>query len=402
MDDMQQSKLFRAFSQADGSTTRKYGGTGLGLSISKQLVELMNGKIWVESQLAKGSFFIFELELEEAKNEIVVREKKKIGIKEIQVLTGSNILLVEDNITNQEIVVGLLEESGINIDIASNGGEALYMYQSNPDKYELILMDLQMPILNGFEASKSIRIISKDVPIIALTANTMKEDIEKTKSVGMNEHLTKPIEIEKLYRTLLQYISKKVDNKANKAKISETISIPKFINIDSKIGLSYMGKNKKLYLKILNDFYTNNKDLKLENLDKKEVERIAHTIKGLSANIGANSLANIAKDIEETQDKELFDKFYIELNKVLNELKEIKVKDDTSSKEEINQELRDELFQNLKHFSSKRRAKQCNEIIENLNTYKLSMIDEKLIMQIQELLDIRKYKQIMELIIDEK
>ena len=400
IDDMQQSKLFQSFSQADGSTTRKYGGTGLGLSISKQLVELMNGKIWVESQLGKGSFFIFELELEEAKNEIVVCEKKKIGIEDIQVLTGSNILLVEDNITNQEIVVGLLEGSGINIDIASNGAKALDMYRSNPDKYEFILMDLQMPIMNGFEATKIIRDTEsgKNIPIIALTANAMEEDIEKTKSVGMNEQLTKPIEIDKLYETLLKYISKKVNHKAMEVKTSEDISIPSFINIDTKIGLSHMGEDKKLYLKILNAFYTNNKGLKLENLDEKELERTAHTINGLSASIGAGRLSDISKRIEKSLDKQLFSEFYEEFNKVLDELKSLEQNEPQQILLDLDDTKRDELFNSLKEYAKKRRARQCNDIISELNTYTLSNVDGKRIGQIEELLSRRDYKKILEIL----
>ncbi len=399
MDDEQQSKLFQPFSQVDGSTTRKYGGTGLGLSISKQLVELMNGKLWVESQLGKGSFFIFEVELEEAKNEIVVCDKKKINIEDIQVLRGSNILLAEDNITNQEIVVGLLEESGIDIDIANNGAEALDIYQSNPDKYELILMDLQMPILNGFEASKLIRVINKDIPIIALTANAMKEDIEKTKSVGMNEHLTKPIEVEKLYETLLKYISKKVNYKANEDKTSETISIPKFINIDSKIGLSHMGENKKLYLKILNDFYKNNKDLKLENLDKRELERAVHTINGLSASIGARRLSDISKKIEESLDKELFSEFYEELNKVFNELKKLKqTSEKVNSKLELSLRKREELFDRLKEVVSTKRVRKIESVVNDIEMYKLDFQDEKLFTKIKNLIQKRNFKELNKLL----
>ncbi|MEA3315706.1 MAG: ATP-binding protein, partial [Campylobacterota bacterium] len=202
------SNLFQPFSQADSSTNRKYGGTGLGLLISKQLVELMDGKIYVQSQINKGSKFIFEINLPKAKSQIKVFATPKLKIEDINILKGSNILLVEDNKINQEIIVGLLENSGINIDIASNGSKAVELYQQNSNKYELIFMDIQMPIMDGYQATNLIRKENKDIPIIALTANAMKEDIEKTKSVGMNEHLNKPIDVNNLYSTLLKYISK--------------------------------------------------------------------------------------------------------------------------------------------------------------------------------------------------
>jgi len=203
-----QEKLFKSFSQADGSTTRKYGGTGLGLVISKQLVELMGGKIWIESKKDIGSSFIFEVNLEQGSNTDKQVVQTTVNIQdEICSLKGSNILLAEDSRTNQQLILGLLEDSGINIDIANNGQEAVELFKNK--NYELIIMDLQMPVMGGLEAVKMIRMIDKNIPIIALTANAMVEDVEKTKQAGMQAHLNKPIEIEKFYATLLRYISKK-------------------------------------------------------------------------------------------------------------------------------------------------------------------------------------------------
>ncbi len=207
----QESKLFKSFSQADDSITRKYGGTGLGLSISKQLVELMDGKIWVESEIGKGSKFIFELKLSKSN----IKKLKKSSVKSLEKLKNdinatkhSNILLVEDNKTNQAVIIGLLEDLNIDIDIANNGQEAIELYQINSNKYKLIFMDIQMPIIDGISATKIIREIDKNIPIVALTANVMKDDIENIKFAGMNEYLSKPIEVEKLYKTLLKYLSK--------------------------------------------------------------------------------------------------------------------------------------------------------------------------------------------------
>lgn len=207
----QESKLFKSFSQADDSITRKYGGTGLGLSISKQLVELMDGKIWVESEIDKGSKFIFELKLSKGN----IKKLKNFPIKSLEKLKNdinatkhSNILLVEDNKTNQAVIIGVLEDLNIDIDIANNGQEAIELYQINPNKYKLIFMDIQMPIIDGISATKIIREIDKNIPIVALTANVMKDDIENIKLAGMNEYLSKPIEVERLYETLLKYLSK--------------------------------------------------------------------------------------------------------------------------------------------------------------------------------------------------
>jgi CheY-like chemotaxis protein len=207
-------KLFQPFSQADGSTTRNFGGTGLGLVISKQLVELMNGKIWVKSQYGVGSSFIFEVELEE-----LTEGKKSTSINKhtnnkpinlnayANLLKNYKILLVDDNELNQEILLGLLENSHANLDIASNGQEAVELFSAN--KYSLILMDIQMPIMDGYEATRLIRMKDKNIPIIALTANAMKEDIEKTKKADMQAHINKPIDMTELYETLLTYLPKK-------------------------------------------------------------------------------------------------------------------------------------------------------------------------------------------------
>ncbi|MCF6309544.1 MAG: ATP-binding protein [Sulfurimonas sp.] len=210
----QQSILFQAFVQADGSTTREHEGTGLGLSICKQLIELMDGNIWIESETNKGSSFIFEISLPKRNKINLKNSPVKLNAhdleKEIISLKGSNILLVEDNATNRLIVESLLEKSAINIDTAHNGEIAVKMYKQNRYKYELILMDIQMPIMDGYEATKEIRKMDKNIPIVAITANALTEDIKKAKSVGMNEHISKPIDVIKLYEILLQYLSKKI------------------------------------------------------------------------------------------------------------------------------------------------------------------------------------------------
>lgn len=204
LNENEQKKLFKLFSQADNSTTRKYGGTGLGLAISKELVELMGGTIWVESQEGLGSSFIFEIKLKE-----IDPPKPKDEIKKIEhdkeFIKAKKILIVEDNTTNQLVLLGLLEDYVEEIDVAKNGKEAVEMFEKG--KYELIFMDLQMPVMDGYEATKIIREIDKEIPIIALTANAMQEEIQKTKSLGMNTHLTKPIDLEKFFHTLDKYIN---------------------------------------------------------------------------------------------------------------------------------------------------------------------------------------------------
>ena len=377
-------KLFQNFTQTEKSIAREYGGTGLGLSISKQLVELMNGKIWCESELGVGSKFIFEIELPKGDESKIIKNKK-IDLNQINTLKGSNILLTEDNKINQEIILGLLENSGINIDIANNGVEAIELMKLNQDKYELIFMDLQMPIMGGIEATKIIRELNQNIPIIALSANVMKEDIDKTKEAGMNEHLTKPIEIEKLYKTLLKYISKKVKISKENKEIKEDIIIPKFIHIDTKIGLSHMNNNHKLYIKILNNFYMDNKNLKLDNLNDEEFKITLHTIKGLSANIGAVSLNKVVKELEEKQNKDLLVQFHNTLEEVLDELKDLRKtnKKEDSNLLEIDDNEVQKLFIKLKEALLSKRPKRYKAVIQEIEEYELDIKEEELLNQIK-------------------
>ena len=209
----EKSRLFEPFSQADGGTTRNYGGTGLGLAIVKELVGLMKGEISVESEYGKGSSFVFEITLKPIAEEIELSEDKqpllqwnqRVAQKGLELLRGKHILLADDNEVNQEIVLGLLRESEIKVDIASDGQEAFE--KSQEIDYDAILMDIQMPIMDGLEATRRIRKHNKKIPIIALTANAMREDISLSLDSGMNDHLVKPIDVDKLYTVLIQYLA---------------------------------------------------------------------------------------------------------------------------------------------------------------------------------------------------
>ncbi len=208
--------LFDKFTQADTSTTRKYGGTGLGLSISKQLIELMGGQIGVISESGKGTEFRYTLVLDEyievpGSTAHSLHEKSKISINPIQMkLSEKNVLLAEDNIINQQLAVALFKKFSIYLDVAENGEEAIKALTQK--KYDLILMDVQMPIMGGIEATKIIRASTNsnfdcDIPIIALTANAMIGDREKYMEAGMNDYLTKPIIPELLQKFILKWFS---------------------------------------------------------------------------------------------------------------------------------------------------------------------------------------------------
>ena len=199
--------IFDSFSQADMSTTRNFGGTGLGLAITKQLCELMGGSITAQSILGKGSVFQFCVVLA-IPDPVATREEKPSSI---QFLTNLRVLLVEDNFINQELMLGILKSLKIKVDVANDGLEALtILTHSQPATFNLILMDCQMPNLDGYETTRRIRAgeagdVLSNIPIVAITANTMNNEREKCHSVGMNEYLTKPINTNSLKLMLAKY-----------------------------------------------------------------------------------------------------------------------------------------------------------------------------------------------------
>ena len=205
--DKQLETLFEEFTQADMDTTRKYGGTGLGLAISKNLVEMMGSEINVTSEYGVGTSFSFTLELFASKDNNAAELKVQVFDEledEVNQLQNITILVAEDNKMNQSLLSMLLEDSKLALDFAQDGQIAVDMFKEK--NYDLVLMDIQMPNMNGYEATQLIRETNSHVPIIALSANVMREDIEKSLNAGMNGHLAKPIDTLKLYTTLLKFL----------------------------------------------------------------------------------------------------------------------------------------------------------------------------------------------------
>lgn len=190
--------IFEDFSQVDSSITRKYGGTGLGLSISKKLAEMMKGNIKVKSVLGEGSVFSINLILERGVESEI--ETNKIVHANPNTLRGKKILLVEDNEINQFLAVSIMEQWNLDVTIANNGLEAIKAVQD--DTYEVVLMDIQMPEMGGMEATAAIRKMGYAQPIIAMTANAMKEDLDKYLNGGMDDYITKPFERDDLFDVL--------------------------------------------------------------------------------------------------------------------------------------------------------------------------------------------------------
>jgi CheY-like chemotaxis protein/two-component sensor histidine kinase len=208
----QQQRLFSAFTQAESGISREFGGTGLGLAISKRIVEHMGGSIWVESELGEGARFLFTIRAcrgnavqEEEQKDDTAAEKPRPGE-----FTGKRMLFAEDIEINREILLSLLDGSGLAIDCAEDGRQALRMVEENPGLYDIVFMDMQMPQMDGLEATRRIRALDapeiKKLPIIAMTANVFTEDIDCCISAGMNSHIGKPVNLGEVYRNLRKYL----------------------------------------------------------------------------------------------------------------------------------------------------------------------------------------------------
>lgn len=290
------SKIFHPFVQADTSITRDYGGSGLGLVISKRIVEAMGGELKIQSSPSEGSEFSFcvALDVDATQTSSAIQNVEENVAHTLPDFTGQTLLLVEDNEINQEVTIKMLDRVGIHVDIAQNGEEGVGRFKASPQKYALILMDLQMPIMSGYEATKQIRALDENIPIIALTAAAMVEDREKALASGMNDHLAKPFESEALYELLLKYL------------YSTQVLSPAQHTDNLVLDLRYLHKNlgsqeliDKLLQKLLQQLQDDFADvdaLILQN-DERAHERI-HTLKGISGNLGAKQLYVICDRID--------------------------------------------------------------------------------------------------------
>ena len=335
----QQSNLFQSFSQADSSTTRQYGGTGLGLVISKTLTELMGGKIWVESRVNYGSTFHFTAAFKQQHGtpsqllSSAIEYPQDDTNKAIEKLRGAKLLLADDSDLNQEIVMEIMSMNGINLKVAENGMEALILLEK--ETFDGVLMDCQMPVMDGYEASRKIRSDDKfkDLPIIAMTANVMSGDRRKAIAAGMNDYIPKPINTGSMFITIAKWVTPSQNKTADiKTKIETEVLndvLPKIPGVDTDMGIKYAGSvsvYRRLLLNFLKSYQNFEQKFKASQTDESDSGasmRLAHSLKGVASQIGAENLQQAAFALEMAYRNNEIAKIDELLKDILEELKPV-------------------------------------------------------------------------------
>ncbi|MGB3800629.1 MAG: PAS domain S-box protein [Lewinella sp.] len=292
MDEAFLSEIFSKFSQADRSTARRFGGTGLGMSITKEFIRLMGGSIEVFSQKGKGTQFVIHVTLPKGNIDKLTRQESHNQ----QLLNGTSILLVEDNIMNRFIAKKSLSHFGCKVDEAENGRIALDMLREKT--YDLVLMDIQMPELDGVATTKIIRgELHLDVPIIAVTANAFKKDIDLYLSIGMNDYVTKPFEERALFDTLAQQLRDRIH--------TENVAVEYAGKSYDLAELRKLSRGDDDFVRKMVEIFVEQTPAALQEIrmalqqrDYITVSKVAHRIKPSIASMGVGQLDGVAKDIE--------------------------------------------------------------------------------------------------------
>lgn len=313
IDPAKQKAIFDPFTQADASITRHFGGTGLGLAICAKLARAMGGNIGVQSVPGVGSTFAFtarfEIDLTEQSSDIMSVE----GPGELDAaINALNVLLVEDNEVNQKLVVSLLEHEGHEVDVAQDGAEAVDKVTRGDNPYDLILMDMQMPVMDGLEATRRIRAHERatreHVRIVAMTANALPEDRDRCLAAGMDEYLSKPIRVDEL-RAALRW---------QDAGYSPTVPGLLDVTVPQPVSATPAGSEPasfdyrqallradRMVVRIIADSFRNNWPLQVRDMrqamaenDAKLLQRSAHSLRGLLGNFGADPAEALSRKIE--------------------------------------------------------------------------------------------------------
>ncbi len=331
------SKLFDKFSQEYESVTRNYGGTGLGMSICKELVELMGGRIYAESEKGKGTTVSFEINFQKGTNIDLPKVKTETSDVGHNFLHNKTILITDDNQMNRLLASTILKNYGADIVEASNGEEAIRIIQN--EEPDLVLMDIQMPIMNGYEASKKIRQEGYAMPIIALTANAVRGENENCIKAGMNDYMAKPFKEEELLRTLANWLKDKDEKNHNMDNVfneNDTITSNSYFDLT---GLHEISHGDEVFIQKMLELFTEQATLTIAEIksaysknEMDQVKKIAHRIKPSIDSLGIQLLKEEIREIEKNADiygqsdklLRLIEKVEIILIKVMKEINDYK------------------------------------------------------------------------------
>jgi len=353
-------KIFEPFMQADSSTTRNYGGTGLGLTITRNIVELMGGELSVESSPGIGSKFSFELTFEAIEAPVGVPEYIEIKAVEKPDFDGL-VLVCEDNSMNQEVISEHLARVGLRTEMAENGMVGVEMVEERMQKgeppFDLIFMDIFMPVMDGIEAAEKITTLDTGTPIVAMTANVMTSELENYKKSGMLDCVGKPFTTQELWRCLLKYlapVSLSMENDEDQAR--------EYDELQNKLKQKFARDNQNKYVEITKA---------IDSGDMELAHRLAHSLKGNAGQIGKTSLS-IAAAVVEAQlkeeampEEEQMRSLESEITAVLDELKPLLTGSaEKSEAKSMNAEQVRALFERLE------------PMLENINPECVSLLDE--------------------------
>jgi len=304
-----QQAIFESFLQADATVTRKHGGTGLGLAISKLLVDLMQGRIHLQSKEGKGSTFTFTAVFEPGDPECVKDQEQQISLQDLPELPHLNILLADDNSLNRKLAATILKERGHDVTSVENGHDAIALLKAG--KFDLVLMDVQMPVMDGITATRIIRdpnsgVLAPDIPVIALTAHALKGDKERFLEAGMNAYLSKPISIVKF----MQVIAETFTQNVTRANGQDAKGLPKDSlpdaqqRFDRNTALEMLAnridllqKMDAIFLRDIDDDWRKFKR-SVEAKDMDNAQLTAHSIKGATRTVGAMRAGAQAEQME--------------------------------------------------------------------------------------------------------